>query len=333
MRRGGIWMGIAATVLAAVFGLARAWGGKQHPEPAAPRVYATTAVDEDRLRAHVRMLSETFHPRDYVHPENLERAAAYIADELEKAGGRVESQPFRVDGRDYRNVIARFGPEEGERLIIGAHYDAVRGTPGADDNASGVAGLLELAGLLGAEPPPIRVDLVAFTLEEPPHFRTESMGSAVHARALKKAGVRVRAMLSLEMLGTYSDAPDSQDYPLDVLRLRYPDTGNFIGVVGIPGDGGLTDTVARAMRAGSPLPVESLNAPKVVTGVDLSDHASFWDQGYRAVMVTDTAFMRNPRYHTSEDTWDTLDYERMAQAVQGVYAAVRTLASGSAPGH
>lgn len=333
MRRGGLWVGIGTTVLAALLGLARAWGWGQRQEfPSAPAC-APVDVDVERLRAHVRMLSETFHPRDSLHPENLERAADYIADLLERAGGRVESQTFRVAGRDYRNVIARFGPEDGERLVIGAHYDAVQGTPGADDNASGVAGLLELARALGREPPPLRVDLVAYTLEEPPHFQTDRMGSAVHARALKEAGVRVRAMLSLEMLGTYSDAPDSQDYPLAALRLRYPDTGHFIGVVGIPQDGGLTDAVAAAMRAGSPLPVESLTAPRALPGVDFSDHASFWDQGYRAVMVTDTAFLRNPRYHTGEDTWDTLDYERMAQAVQAVYCALRTLAGGPPPGH
>ncbi|WP_246357931.1 M28 family peptidase [Pyxidicoccus fallax] len=328
-------MAIGATVLAALLGFARAWGwGKQQEPPSSAQVPAAPSdVDPERLRAHVRMLSETFHPRDSSHPENLERAANYIADALKKAGGHVESQPYRVGGNDYRNIIARFGPEAGERLIVGAHYDAVQGTPGADDNASGVAGLLELARVLGQKPPPLRVDLVAFTLEEPPHFRTSQMGSAVHARSLKEAGVRVRAMLSLEMLGTYSDAPDSQEYPIAALRLRYPDKGHFIGVVGLPGDGGLTDTVAAAMRAGSPLPVESLNAPRMVTGVDLSDHSSFWDQGFRAVMVTDTAFMRNPRYHTSEDTWDTLDYARMAQAVQGVYAAVRTLAEGPPPKH
>ncbi len=326
-------MGIGATVVAAVLGVARAWGVGRPQEPASARTYAPSDVDTRRLVAHVRMLSETFHPRDYLHPENLDRAADYIAGQLTQAGGRVESQPFRVGGRDYRNVIARFGPEAGERLVIGAHYDAVQGTPGADDNASGVAGLLELALLLGRQPPPLRVDLVAYTLEEPPHFHTDRMGSAVHARSLKEAGVKVRAMLSLEMLGAYSDAPDSQDYPMAALRLRYPDTGHFIGVVGIPGDDGLTDTVASAMRAGSPLPVESLKAPKSLTGVDFSDHASFWDQGYRAVMVTDTAFMRNPRYHTREDTWDTLDYARMAQAVQGVYSAVRTLAESPPPGH
>jgi hypothetical protein len=330
MRRGRLWTGIGVAASAAV-GLAWAWSGGAR-EPVVPPTQASPAVEAGTLRAHVRMLSETFHPRDSRHLENLERAADYIEDHLARAGGQVVSQPFRVDGRDYRNIIARFGPEGGERLIVGAHYDSVHGTPGADDNASGVAALLELAVLLGQRAPPLRVDLVAYTLEEPPYFSTGQMGSAVHARSLKEAGVKVRGMLALEMLGVYSDAPGSQDYPLPVLRLRYPDTGHFIGVVGLPGDGGLTEQVAEAMRAGSPLPVESLSAPAGVTGVTLSDHASFWEQGYRAVMVTDTAFFRNPRYHTAADTWDTLDYARMARAVQGVYAAVRTLAVSPLPG-
>jgi Zn-dependent M28 family amino/carboxypeptidase len=334
MRRKGLWMGLGATVLAAGASLAWGWTQRREPLPVRPpQLGQESVVPAEPMRATVRMLSETFHPRDAAHPENLERAADYIADHLARAGGRVESQPVRAGGREYRNIIARFGPEDGERLIVGAHYDSASGTPGADDNASGVAGLLELAVLLGREAPPLRVDLVAYTLEEPPWFSTSHMGSAVHARALREAGVKVRAMLALEMLGAFSDAPDSQDYPLPVLRLRYPDTGNFIGVVGAPGDEGLTDTVAEAMRAGSPLPVQSLVAPAGVPGVGLSDHASFWAQGYRAVMVTDTAFFRNPRYHTSNDTWDTLDYARMAQAVQGVYSAIRTLTAGPLPGN
>lgn len=324
-------MGIGATVVSLVVGVARVLIRGTRPVAVSVPPGTAATVDPERLKAHVRMLSETLHPRSHAHTENLERAADYIVGHLEAAGGTVESQPFRVAGRDYRNVLARFGPEAGERVIIGAHYDAAPGTPGADDNASGVAGLLELAVLLGRKPPPVRVDLVAYTLEEPPYFGTRQMGSAVHARSLKGAGVVVRGMVSLEMLGTFSDAPDSQDYPLAVMRLRYPNQGNFIGVVGSPGDGGLLDTVAAAMRASSPLPVEALAAPRAVTGVDLSDHASFWDAGYQAVMVTDTAFLRNPRYHTAGDTWDTLDYVRMAQTVQGVYGAVRTLAAGPPP--
>ncbi len=294
-----------------------------------PAVNAPTCVpgdvDPKRLAAHVRALSETFLPRDSRHPENLERVAVYIEEALTRAGGTVESQRYEVAGRTYRNVIARFGPETGERIIVGAHYDAALTTPGADDNASGVAGLLELAALLGQQPPSMRVDLVGYTLEEMPHFRTGQQGSRVHARSLREAGVPVRAMLSLEMLGAFSDAPDSQAYPVPALRLTHPTRGNFIAVIGRVGEGPLVRTISEAMRAATPLPVEFLNAPRTVEGVDFSDHASFWDVNYPAVMVTDTAFFRNPRYHTAQDTWDTLDYPRMAQVVQGVHCAVRAL--------
>lgn len=322
------WMRWGAGLLA-VGGLALVgtlgWSLRPLSKPASPTC-EPGAVAPERLEAHVRALSETFHPRDSTHPENLERVAEYLVEHLTRAGGQVESQPYRVGGRSYRNVIARFGPETGERLIIGAHYDSAGPLPGADDNASGVAGLLELATLLGQSPPPIRVDLVGFTLEEPPYFRTEHQGSRVHARSLREAGVRVRAMLSLEMIGSFTDAPDSQRYPVKQLEWRYPSTGHFIAVVGELNDGGLVREVATAMLGASPLPVESLNVPASIQGVDFSDHASYWAEGYRAAMITDTAFFRNPRYHQPEDTWDTLDYGRMAQVVQGVNCAVRALA-------
>jgi Zn-dependent M28 family amino/carboxypeptidase len=319
-----MWWGLG-TLAAGVLTAAGALWWWLRPLPAPP-VCDPGAVDAERLKTHVRALSETFHPRDYAHPENLERVAAYIAEHLARAGGRVEFQPYRVGETSYRNVIARFGPESGERIIVGAHYDTAGPLPGADDNASGVAGLLELASLLGQRPPPMRVDLVGFTLEEPPYFRSEHQGSRVHAQALREAGVAVRAMLSLEMMGCFTDAPGSQRYPVAQLRWRYPTTGNFIAVVGALGDGGLARQVTAAMRGAGPLPVEFLNAPASVPGVDLSDHASYWAEGYRAVMITDTAFFRNPHYHEATDTWDRLDYERMAQVVQGVHCAVRALA-------
>jgi hypothetical protein len=284
------------------------------------------AVSAERLEAHVRALSEEFVPRDYTHPQNLNRAAAYIRDELERAGGRVFIQDFGVRGITYRNVVASFGPEEGERIVVGAHYDAAGPYPAADDNASGVAGLLELARLLSAAAPRTRVDLVAFPLEEPPFFRTGHMGSAVHAKSLRAQGVTVRLMMSLEMIGYFTDAKGSQQFPLAVLKAFYPSRGNFITVIGKLGQASAVRRVKRAMRKASPLPVHSINAPRWIPGVDFSDHASYWDAGYAAVMITDTAFYRNPHYHTARDTADTLDYARMAMVVQGIHAAVLRLA-------
>ncbi|HSP79430.1 MAG TPA: M28 family peptidase [Myxococcaceae bacterium] len=322
-RRRSLLLGTLAG-LGALLAAAAAWLGRTPPSrPATGCV--PRRVDPKRLEAHVRTLSETFHPRDYLHPENLERTASFLAEEFARAGGRVRSEPYSTGGASYRNVIASFGPDSEERLILGAHYDAAHGAPGADDNASGVAALLELAEVLGQHPPPMRVDLIGFTLEEPPHFRMPTQGSKVHARALRAEGVKVHAMIAVESIGYFSDAPDSQQYPLAALKLRYPSTGNFIGVVGRGEERELVRTVHQAMRAASPLPVESLTAPRGLEGVDFSDHASFWDEGYPAVMVTDTALFRNPNYHTPGDTWDTLDYARMAQVVEGLQCALEAL--------
>jgi Peptidase family M28 len=279
-------------------------------------------ADPKRLESHVRTLSESFVPRDESHPENLDRCAAYIRVEFESGNARVSEQPFTADGKIYRNVIARFGPETKEVVVVGAHYDTAGPLPGADDNASGIAGLLELARLLDNRQLPIRVELVAYTLEEPPYFRSELMGSAMHAKALKREGAVVRVMLSLEMIGYFSDVRDSQDFPSSVLSLFYPSRGNFISVIGKMGEGMLVRKIKKAMAGATSLPVYSINAPRVIPGVDFSDHLSYWREGYPAVMITDTAFYRNANYHTSGDTAERLDYRRMAQVVEGVYAAV-----------
>lgn len=279
-------------------------------------------VDPPRLQAHVTMLAVKLAPRDAEHTENLDRVAAFIREEFEQARGEVSEQPFKVSGCTYRNVIAFFGPKTKERVVIGAHYDAAGPLPGADDNASGVASLIELAHLLGKGNLPWRVELVAYTLEEPPYLRTKHMGSAVHAASLKQQGVPVRMMLSLEMVGYFTDAPDSQKYPLPAMKMSYPSQGNFIGVIGKLGEGAVVRRVKKAMQGATPLPVYSLNAPTSIPGVDFSDHANYWDAGYPATMITDTSFYRDENYHTVQDTPDTLDYKRMAQVVQGVYAAI-----------
>lgn len=283
-------------------------------------------VDPARLEAHVRKLSIELGPRDADHLENLDRVAAYIKDEFSQTTAHVSEQAYSVPGKTYRNVVARFGPESAERIIIGAHYDTAGPLPGADDNASGVAGLIELARLLGRQQPPIRVELVAFSLEEPPYFRTTGMGSSVHAESLRNQNVQVRAMISLEMIGCYSDAPNSQLFPVGVLSAFYPSRGNFIAVVGRLSDALLVRKTKSAMRNAAPLPVYSINAPRFVPGVDFSDQLNYWDAGYSALMITDTAFYRNRNYHTAQDTAEKLDYKRMAMGVEGVYAAVNELA-------
>jgi Zn-dependent M28 family amino/carboxypeptidase len=283
-------------------------------------------ADPAKLALHVEALAGSHSPRDYRHPERLRGAAEYLAESLRGTGAAVRLQEFSAEGETYRNVVAELGPDTRDRIVVGAHYDTDGPFPGADDNASGVAGLLELARLLAADPPEVRVELVAYCLEEMPFFATDAMGSAVHARSLRRSGARVRGMLCLEMIGYFTDLPGSQAFPFGALRLFYPERGDFIAVVGRPRDGLLVRRVKAAMRAGAGVPVHSINAPSAVPGVGLSDHASYWAEGYPALMITDTAFYRNPNYHTESDRPETLDYRRMAAVVDGVAAAVRALA-------
>lgn len=279
-------------------------------------------LNPERLRSHVVMLSETFAPRNYKRIWNLNKCADYISQQFEAAGADVSEQTYEVEGREYRNIIACFGPETDSRIVIGAHYDSYQDTPGADDNASGTAGLIELARLFGKAELKQRIELVAFTLEEPPFFRTGNMGSARHAYALRMDDVEVELMICLEMIGYFSDEPGSQIFPSAMLKMIYPDTGNYIAVIGSMGERRQAKFFKEIMRGATDLPVESMCAPKDFPGLDFSDHLSYWKNGYKALMITDTAFMRNGRYHGSADTADTLDYDRMAKVVLGVYEAV-----------
>jgi hypothetical protein len=277
-------------------------------------------IDQAALERHVRTLAETYHPRSVENPAQLEAAGNYVLAEMRAAGATPAVQDVDVDGTHYRNFIARFGPSEGPLLVIGAHYDSCADTPGADDNASGVAALLELTRLLAANPPAHSVELVAYTLEEPPYFRTDSMGSFWHARELDRQGRKVRLMVSLETIGYYRDDPKSQTFPAPGIGLLYPDKGNFIAVVGAFRDFGAMRRLKALFKGASDLPVETINAPASVPGVDYSDHASYWRFDMPAVMVTDTAFLRNPNYHQPGDTPDTLDYARMAKVVRAMHA-------------
>jgi Zn-dependent M28 family amino/carboxypeptidase len=298
--------------------------GTPSGERARPRV----RVDPARLESSVRQLATRNRPRDAAHPKNLAATAAWIGAQLAATGAAIAEQSWTTNGAQYRNVIVRIGPDTPERIVIGAHYDTAGDQPGADDDASGVAALVELGHLLARDPPPLAVELVAYSLEEPPYFATPQMGSVHHADLLADSGVHVRAMLALEMLGYFSDSPGSQRYPNALVGAAYPDRGDFIAVVGNLAQLSLTRRVKAAMlAAGEPVPVESIAAPEAVSGVDLSDHRSYWARGFPAVMITDTAFLRNPNYHDPTDTPDTLDFARMASVVAEVHAAVWALAS------
>jgi Zn-dependent M28 family amino/carboxypeptidase len=278
----------------------------------------------------------TLYPRSYDHATKLDAAGKYIRDAFAAAGAAVEVQEVRVQGEPFFNVIARFGPSTGAVLVVGAHYDSHGDpiaaakvgklhhpdthTPGADDNASGVAGLIELSYLLGKNPPTRSVELVAYTLEEPPHFRTGDMGSVWHARSLTRLGRPVELAISLEMIGYFSDVPNSQTFPAPGMGALYPTTGNFIAIVGRPQEWLHTRRLKAAMTGASDLAVRSINTIPALTGVDFSDHRSYWTEGIPAVMITNTAFYRNTAYHSAEDTHERLDYARMAKVVQGVFA-------------
>ena len=290
-----------------------------------PTPRAVLPADPARLEADVRHLSAA--TRVWLHPEALEAEAAWIETRFRTLGGRTSSKAFEARGHHYRNVTARFGPEQGPLIVAGAHYDTCGPLPGADDNASGVAGILELARLLSQAPPKGPVELVAYTLEEPPFFRTQGMGSAHHAAALKASGCAVKAVLVLEMIGTFSDADDSQGYPLPGMSLLYGSKGDYLACVGPVGGASLVRRAKAAFRAASPLPIKSINAPSAIPGIDFSDHLNYWARGIPALMFSDTAFYRNPRYHQAGDTPDRLDYRRMARVVEGIEGAVLDLAS------
>lgn len=282
--------------------------------------------DEDPVRAElesiVRTLSLSIGPRSYQDPEGLAAAAEFIEKRLAVAGYRTESQPYRAGALHARNVIGeRRGASQPDRVIVvGAHYDTVAGSPGADDNASGVAVLLELARMTAHTRSAKTVRFVAFTLEEPPFFRTAHMGSRVYAGELRVRGERVDAMLCLESVGYYSDDPGSQSFPLLVfwLRWRYPTIGNFITIVGNSDSQPLQKDVHESLKTRTGLAVETYTGPWWVPGVDWSDHRSFWNEGYPAVMLTDTALFRNPHYHGPSDLPDTLNYRSMAELARGL---------------
>lgn len=275
-------------------------------------------VSPEALSAHVQFLSETCLPRDHENTLNLNKAANYIENAFSQSADQVELQTYVANNYEYKNVIGFYGPESDEVFIVGAHYDAFMDFPGADDNASGVAGLIELGKLLSKASLESQIILVAYTLEEPPYFRTENMGSAVHAQSLISNKVKVKLMISLEMIGYFSEVEGSQEFPNPIMRLLYPDRGNYIAVV----DQMFTNnahSIKQAINTYTDLPAYSINAPKSIPGVDFSDHMSYWSNSYPAVMITDTAFYRNKNYHTPEDTYDKLNYEKMSQVVYGVF--------------
>ncbi len=261
------------------------------------------------LEKHVRKLEG---PRNVFYPKEYQAAEDYLAETLRGYGMKPSFQTVHSHYRDSRNVLVRVEGRNKRTIIVGAHYDSHDSNPGADDNASGTAALLEIARILSEKPPENTVILAFYANEEPPHFQTETMGSVVHADSVKD----IDLMISLEMLGFYKTSAGSQHYP-PVLSLFYPDVADFVAVVGLLEDRGVVEDLTAHLRKAD-MKTYGLSSPAFLPVVGFSDHWSYWQHKIPAVMVTDTAFFRNDNYHRVSDTADTLDYRRMARVTAAV---------------
>ncbi len=276
------------------------------------------------LYRHVEHLSVKIGDRHLWKDFSLNKAADYIESVLAGYGYGVWRQTYSCYGKSVSNLVAeKKGTDKGV-VIIGAHYDTVPGTPGADDNASAVAGLLELARLHRESPGKKTLVFVAFANEEPPCFGSYNMGSMVYARHLRAQETPVEVMVSLEMIGFFRPEP-IQSYPIPAMGLFYPKTGDYIGVVGNFHSSRFVSLIKKGIRKHSKIKSRSLTAPEFFGGINLSDNYSFWRHGYRAVMVTDTSFFRNKNYHQEQDTIDTLNFDSMAEVVKGLYGTLLEL--------
>lgn len=275
------------------------------------------------LRQHVFKLAEDIGERNVYHPQALHDAEDYIKQTWQTIGYEVHTQAYDVNGVRSANLeISIAGHERSKEIIlVGAHYDSVSGSPGANDNASGVATLLELSRLFVSSSPHRTIRFVAFVNEEPPFFLTSTMGSMHYAKAARCRGDEIRLMMSLETMGYYRDEAGSQNYP-PLFRYFFPDQGNFIAFVSNLRSRSQLRQLTKAFRECCAFPAEQVATFSWIPGVGWSDHFSFWLRRYRAVMVTDTAFYRYPYYHSHEDTAEKLDYERLALVATGLYCAL-----------
>ncbi len=281
-------------------------------------------ADTTIILNHLKKIVETDQARNYKNLKTLNSVAYYINTQFAKYSDSTSFQTFEVEGKEYKNVIASFGTTNKERIIIGAHYDVCDDQDGADDNASGVVGLLEIARLLNGKNLKTRIDLVAYTLEEPPFFRTDKMGSYIHANYLKKNNIPVIGMICLEMIGYFDDSKCSQDYPIGLLKLFYGTKGDFITVVRKMNSGKFARKFTHQIKKTKMIETKSFQGPKGLVGIDFSDHLNYWKCGYSAVMITNTAFYRNKNYHQETDEIKTLNLPKMAAVIQSVYETTLT---------
>jgi len=282
-------------------------------------------VDSIRVKNDLTTITQTEKSRNYQHIKTLDTVAAYIKEELTKVCDSVAYQKYSVNKNEYKNVIASIGLQHKERIIIGAHYDVFGDSEGADDNASGVAGLLELARLLSKEKLDYRIDFVAYTLEEPPFFRTKQMGSYIHANYLFQHKIPVKGMICLETIGYYNEEPNSQEYPIKGMNLIYGNTGDFITVVQNEHSGKFGSQLENLMQEQNLISTKAFKGTSALPGVDFSDHLNYWNFDYKAVMITNTAFYRNKNYHKKGDILKTLDLKKMNLVIEELYLAIKNI--------
>jgi Zn-dependent M28 family amino/carboxypeptidase len=283
--------------------------------------------DVHRLYKHVEHLSVHIGSRSVYEYDRITATKYYIVSCLEDFGFVPALQNYKYDGKEYSNIVVSINGTRfpDETVIIGAHYDSVYGTPGADDNASAVAILLEMCRILKSFLPERTLKFIFFVIEEPPVFGSKYMGSYVYAMEAKGRNENINSMISLEMLGYYTDKKGGQTFPLPLMNLIYPSTPNFIAIVGNLRSRNLVEKVKNSLNEGSSIPIETLSTVSFIPGVDFSDHRSFWKMGYPAVMITDTAFYRNPNYHTARDSIDTLDFDKMSNLLKGLIQTAKDL--------
>ena len=277
----------------------------------------------DRLYRDVKFLTDLRPFRNYKNLDTLNKVCEYIKEQFTIIGFAVEEQKWIADGKEYKNIIGSYNIDKKERLIVGAHYDVDGEQPGADDNASAVAGLLETARLIAENRPELdyRIDFVAYCLEEAPFYCTDEMGSYVHAKYLFDNKIQVIGMICYEMIGYFSDSPKSQLFPKDLEKL-YPDTANFIITVGINKFKEFNNKVHGLMSENSNIDVQIINFPEDEKIAYLSDHRNYWKFGFNAVMINDTAFLRNINYHQKTDTIETLNFDKMTEVINSSYNAI-----------
>lgn len=286
-----------------------------------------------RLHDHLKALTLTIGERSVHHPENLKRTAEYIESFFKEIDLPVHREPYAYHNVTVNNIVAEisFASQPKKRFLMGAHYDSVAGTVGADDNASAVAVQLETARnlkeMLGNEDLDLAVKFVFFALEEPPVYGTRHMGSRIYADKARREKEPIDGMICLEMVGYACHQPGCQEYPFPLMFFGYPKQGNYIGIVGNFESRSLAQAIVREFNKNRDLPVIKLTVPFngwLMPPVRLSDHASFWDRGFKAVMVTDTAFYRNHNYHMPSDTMDKLDFRFMAELVESLIIFFRS---------